>query len=147
MNKHITTLDLPSLQRVAFGFDDIFNDIGRNFANSVANTYPPYNIIRTDETHYAIEVAVAGFKEDEITVDLKDGILSIIGEVKTRLTNSSEQYLFRGISGRHFSRTFTLAEKIEVLDAVVKNGILKITLEQVVPVEQEPTKIKVTFQK
>jgi molecular chaperone IbpA len=144
MSKQLETFDLPSLQRVAFGFDNIFDQINRSLMNSTSNAYPPYNIIRTSENQYSIEVAVAGFAEDELSVDLKNGVLNISGETKT--VNDSREFLFRGISSRRFLRTFTLADNVEVKSAKVKNGILTVSLYQVVPKEPEPTRIKVTFE-
>ena len=95
--------------------------------------------------HYVIEVAVAGFAEDEIDVELKDNVLTVRGEQAKRETEV--EYLHKGISARNFTRTFPLAEHIEVRGATVKNGILAIALEQVVPEEDKPKKIAITFAK
>jgi molecular chaperone IbpA len=145
----IHTLDLPTfvnqIHRQAIGFDSLFEQLNRNFANSKTDNYPPHNVVKLDDTHYVIEVAVAGFAEDEIDVELKENVLTVRGE-QVKQDNEVE-YLHKGISARNFTRTFPLAEHIEVRGATVKNGILAIALEQVVPEENKPKKIAITFAK
>jgi molecular chaperone IbpA len=140
------TLDLPALHRHAIGFDPMLELLNRTFANSKTDgNYPPHNVVQIDDTHYVIELAVAGFADDEIDVELKDNILTVKGE-----QNSNKEeitYLHKGISNRNFVRSFPLAENIEVRGATVRNGILSIDLEQHVPEEQKPKKIAITFAK
>lgn len=140
------TLDLPSLHRHAIGFDNLFEQLNRTFANSKTDgNYPPHNVVKLDDTHFVIELAVAGFAEAEIDVELKENVLSVKGE---RVKSDTEvEYLHKGISARNFTRTFPLAEHIEVRGATVQNGILAIALEQVVPEEQKAKKIAITFAK
>ena len=146
----IHTLDLPNLasqlHRHSVGFDQMFDQLNRTFMNSKADgTYPPHNVVKIDDTHYAIELAVAGFSEQEIDVELKDNVLTVKGE---QIKEEQEiEYLHKGISARNFVRTFPLAEHVEVRGATVKNGILAIALEQVIPEEQKPKKIAITFAK
>jgi molecular chaperone IbpA len=143
----LSTLDLPSLHRHAIGFDRMFNELNRTFANSKSDNYPPYNIAKIDETHYIVEVAVAGFKESELDVEFKDGTLTIKGEqVKEEKTEGTE-YLHKGISTRSFVRSFTLADNVEIRGANVTNGVLAIALEHVVPEEKKAKKIAITFNK
>lgn len=145
-NFRIDTIDLPTFARHAIGFDRVFNEMNRQFANSrSSDNYPPYNIARLDDTHYVIEVAVAGFAEEEIDVELKDSSLTIKGEKPKK--DKEVEYVHKGISARNFERNFTLADNVEVRGATVKNGILAIALEHVVPEEQKPKKIAITFQK
>jgi molecular chaperone IbpA len=140
------TLDLPALHRHAIGFDNLFEQLNRTFANSKTDgNYPPHNVVKLDDTHYVIEVAVAGFNEDEIDVELKENVLTVKGEQAKKETEI--EYLHKGISARNFVRTFPLAEHIEVRGATVKNGILAVALEQVVPEEQKAKKIAITFAK
>lgn len=140
------TLDLPALHRHAIGFDSLFEQLNRTFANSKSDgNYPPHNVVKLDDTHYVIEVAVAGFNEDEIDVELKENVLTVKGEQAKK--EDEIEYLHKGISARNFTRTFPLAEHIEVRGATVKNGILAIALEQVVPEEDKPKKIQITFAK
>ena len=140
------TLDLPSLHRHAIGFDNLFEQLNRTFANSKSDgNYPPHNVVKLDDTHFVIELAVAGFAEAEIDVELKENVLTVRGD-RAKPENEVE-YLHRGISARNFTRTFPLAEHIEVRGATVQNGILAIALEQVVPEEQKAKKIAITFAK
>ena len=145
----IHALDLPAfvnqIHRHSVGFDSLFDQLNRTFANSKTDgNYPPHNVVKLDDTHYVIEVAVAGFSEDEIDVELKDNILTVKGE---QAKKEEVEYLHKGISARNFTRTFPLAEHIEVRGATVKNGILAIALEQIVPEENKPKKIAITFAK
>lgn len=142
---HLTTLDVPGLSRVALGFDRLFDDLNRQFANSVSTNYPPYNVVRKDENNFVIEVAVAGFGEDELDVQLKDGTLIITGSHSGN--EQGPEYLHQGISRRDFTRSFLLDDHMEVREASVKNGMLSIALERIVPEEEKPRKIAITFQK
>jgi len=141
----LSTLDLPALHRHAIGFDRMFEELNRTFANSRTDNYPPHNVVKLDETHYVIEVAVAGFAETEIDVELKENVLTVRGEQAK--TEKEVEYLHKGISARNFTRTFTLADNMQVRGATVKNGILAVALEQIVPEEQKPKKIQITFAK
>jgi molecular chaperone IbpA len=149
-NFTLHTIDLPAfanqIHRQAIGFDSIFEELNRTFANTkTEGNYPPHNIVKLDDTHYVIEVAVAGFSQDEIDVELKENVLTVRGEQDK--DQEEIEYLYKGISARNFVRTFPLAEHIEVRGATVKNGILAIALEQVVPDEDKPKKIQITFAK
>jgi molecular chaperone IbpA len=140
----ITTFDLPTLSRNAVGFDRLFNELGRSFANSKTDNYPPHNIVQIDETHYAIQLAVAGFSEDELDIEYKDNVLIVKGEKKEK---EEYTYHYRGISSRNFTRSFPLADHMEVRGATVVNGILAISVEHIVPEEDKPKKIAITFAK
>lgn len=140
------TIDLPSFARHAIGFNRLFNEMNRSFANSRnSDNYPPYNIAKLDDTHFVIEIAVAGFLEDEIDVELKENSLIVKG-IKAKKEQETE-YVHKGISTRSFERTFTLADNVEVRAATVQNGILAIALEQIVPEEHKPKKIKIAYTK
>jgi molecular chaperone IbpA len=144
------SIDLPTLHaqlhRHAIGFDRMFDELNRTFANSKQDgNYPPYNIAKLDDTHYVVEIAVAGFKESELDVELKDGVLTVKGD-QTKPEVEIE-YIHKGISARNFVRTFTLADDVEVRAATVQNGILAIALEHVIPEEKQPKKIAITFKK
>ena len=145
-NLTLHTLDFPQLHRQFVGFDRLFDELNRTFANSHnGDKYPPHNIAQLDDQHFVIEVAVAGFKQDEIDVELKDGVLNIKGE-RAKQENEPE-YLHKGISARNFTRTFNLAENVEVRAATVTNGVLAIALEHVVPEEKKAKKIAITYTK
>lgn len=146
-NFTLHTFDIPSLHRHAIGFDRVFDELNRAFANSKSDgNYPPYNVVQLNDTQYVIEVAVAGFAETELDVELKDSTLMVKGE-KTKEEGSEINYLHKGISNRNFTRNITLAENVEVRGATVKNGILSVALELVIPEEQKPKKIAITFAK
>jgi molecular chaperone IbpA len=145
-NFSIRTFDLPSLHRHAVGFDRMFEELNRTFAASKDN-YPPHNIVQLDETHFVIEVAVAGFKESEVDVELKDNLLTVKGERAKDEDKPEVEYLHKGISTRNFTRTFPLAENVEVRAATVENGILSIALERIIPEEKKAKKIAITFTK
>jgi molecular chaperone IbpA len=141
----LRTIDLPSLHRHAIGFDNLFEQLNR-FTNVKGETnYPPHNVVQLDDTHFVIEVAVAGFAEDEINIELKDNVLIVQGKQQDPAVEVN--YVHKGISNRDFVRHFPLAEHIEVRGATVRNGILAIALEQVVPEEQKAKKIEITFAK
>jgi len=142
----LQTIDFPAFSRHTIGFDRLFDELNRSFSNSRGNdNYPPYNISRLDETHYVIEVAVAGFNESELDVEIKDSIVTIKGQ-KVKPEKEVE-YLHHGISARNFERVFTLSPDIEIRGATVKNGVLAVALEHVIPEEKKPRKIAITFQK
>jgi molecular chaperone IbpA len=144
---NIRTLDLPSLHRSAIGFDRMFEELNRTFANSKSGNYPPHNIVQFDDNHFVVEVAVAGFAESEINVELADNVLTISGEKIRGDDDVSPKYLHQGISNRNFVRSFTLADNVEVREAVVENGILSVNLELLVPEEKKPKTIALTFKK
>lgn len=120
------------------GFDRVLDRM--KDATPGQNNYPPYNIVKTDEDSYAIELALAGFNDDEITIEVKDGVLSVEGR---KDEETETKYLHKGISARHFRRTFTLADTIIVGGAEFNNGILTIGLENVIPEEKKPRKIAI----
>ena len=144
---NIRTLDLPSLHRHAIGFDRMFEELSRTFANSKSGNYPPHNIVRVSDTKFVVEVAVAGFAESEINVELADNVLTVTGAKVRDAEYQGPEYLHHGISSRDFVRDFTLADHIEVRDAVVENGILSVNLELVIPEEKKPKTIALTFKK
>lgn len=121
------------------GFDRVLNRM--NAQTPGQGNYPPYNIVKVDEDNYQIQVALAGFHEDEIDVEVRDGTLNVEGE-KEKIEDETE-YLHRGISARSFKRSFTLSETIVVRGANFTDGILTIDLENVIPEEKKPRKIDI----
>ena len=141
----LRSFDIPSIHRFGVGFDSMFNDLSR-LAAQQPNNYPPYNIVKLSEDKFVIELAVAGFKEGDVSVELEKNVLNITGEQKSDL-DASVEYLHRGISARSFNRTFTLAEHVEVIGAEIADGILTITLERQVPEELQPKTVAITYRK
>lgn len=144
----LRALDIPSIHKFAVGFDSVFDDILRNNAQQASN-YPPYNIVKHDDDNFTIELAVAGFNEGDVHITLEKNLLTIKGEQTQSLDELDQEveYLHRGISARSFTRTFTLADHVEVAKAHAKNGILRIELERKVPEEQRPKNIAITYKK
>jgi molecular chaperone IbpA len=132
----IDTAHLANLNRALVGFDRYFNG---HFANTNGN-YPPHNIVKYDETHYGIEIAVAGFSKEEITVEVDQDQLTVTGR-RLNQADSRFEYLHRGLAARDFEQTFTLAEYMEVKAAEVKDGMLVIEIERVVPEALKPRQI------
>ncbi len=130
--------DFSPYFRSTVGFDHLFNMLEQ--AADAGNGYPPYNIERTDETHYRISVAVAGFGEKDLNVEVRDGVLTITGK---REDAAKQGYLYQGIAGRTFERRFQLAEHVEVRAAKLENGLLHVDLERVVPEEKKPRRIAI----
>jgi molecular chaperone IbpA len=133
----VDTAQLANLSRALVGFDRYFNN---QFAN-VNGNYPPHNIVKYNDTHYGIEVAVAGFSKEEITVEVDQDQLYITG--KKASVNEGVEYLHRGLAARDFEQQFTLAEYMEVRGAEVKDGMLKIEIERIIPEALKPRQIKI----
>jgi molecular chaperone IbpA len=107
--------------------------------------YPPYNIIKTGDNSFEVQIAVAGFSEGEIDITVKDGNLVVTGNKDPEVETDATAYLYRGISARRFVRTFSLADYVEVATAVSRNGILSINLERKIPEELKPKTIAITY--
>lgn len=120
------------------GFDHLFNELDY-VAKHSQDHYPPHNILKTGETDYLIELAVAGFTRDELTVEVKDRTLTVTGEHVSK----GREYIHRGISTKKFKRTFRLSEHVQVHGADLVDGILAIELKYVVPEEMRPRKIEI----
>lgn len=135
--------DIPGIHRFGIGFDRLFDDIDRIMQSNQSN-YPPHNIVKHTDDKYDIELAVAGFKQGDIDITVDSRVLKITGSRKVHDITEAE-YLVRGISSRDFTRTFTLAEHVEVLSATVEDGILRIELERQVPEEMRPKTIAITY--
>ena len=145
----LRSLDIPAIHKFGIGFDNIFDELMRINAQQANVNYPPYNIVKNSEDSFAIELAVAGFREGDINITVEKNVLTIKGEQSQELSELEKEveYLHRGISARNFVRTFTLAEHVEVVGAKAENGILKIELERQVPEEQKPKTIAITYKK
>jgi molecular chaperone IbpA len=135
------SFDFSPLFRSTVGFDRLFDLLDSVPQYDTAQTYPPYNIERTDETHYRITLAVAGFGEKELNVEVREGVLTVQG--KREDSADGKSYLYQGIAGRAFERRFQLAENVEVRGAKLENGLLHVELERIVPDEQKPRRIQI----
>jgi len=133
----IDTAALAQLSKALVGFDRYFTAPHHQNGN-----YPPHNIVKYDETHYGIEIAVAGFSREEITVEVDQDQLTVKGR-KLNQADERFEYLHRGLAARDFEQTFTLAEYMEVHAAEVKDGMLVIEIHRIVPEALKPRQIKV----
>lgn len=120
------------------GFDHLFNELEYATRHAKDN-YPPHNILKTGDQDYLIELAVAGFSRDELTVEVKDRTLTILGEHESK----GREYIHRGISTKKFKRTFRLSEHVHVHGADLVDGVLSIELKYIVPEELRPRKINI----
>jgi molecular chaperone IbpA len=131
-------IDFSPYFRSTVGFDHLFDTLQQ--VTDVSNGFPPYNIERSDETHYRISLAVAGFREKDLNVEVRDGVLTVTGKNEEA---QKQDYLYQGIAGRAFERSFQLAEHVEVRAAKLENGLLHIDLERIVPEEKKPRRITI----
>lgn len=139
MNRRIKTSELLN-DPFFIGFDSVLNKFSNMNQSNVTN-YPPYNLIKTGGDTYLIELAVAGFDEDDFDIELHNGILTISANVKE--TNANVNYLHKGIAARNFIRKFTLADTIVVESVSLHKGMLTISLSNVIPEEKKPRKIPI----
>ena len=122
------------------GFDHLFDEL-EQITNHAKDTYPPHNVIKSDDMKYDIELAIAGFSKDDITIELKEHVLSIRGDREQR--RDQEKYVHKGISGRKFYKSFRLSEYAEVTGADLTDGILTVNIEVVLPEEKRPQQISI----
>jgi molecular chaperone IbpA len=141
--KDVFGRDLQLFDKVFVGFDEqvkrlqqVHDDLTKNIPN-----YPPYNIKKVDENKYVIEMAVAGFGKSDIEIEMADDKLVVRGNVRN--DDRDYPYLWQGIANRAFTRMFALGDHIEVKDAALINGMLKVALERVIPEHKKPRKIEV----
>ena len=141
----VVRFDTNALNRALIGFDQLFDTFETRFAHQISNNYPPYNIEKKGENLYNIVVAVAGFSKDEVAVEVEGDQLTIRGEkaLTAEVADSQIEYLHRGLAFRDFERRFTLAEHMEIKSAEIKDGLLSIEIERLIPESMLPRKIEV----
>lgn len=130
-----------NINRYAIGFDHLMDHMVSLHKNDnlTGNDYPPYDIVKEGDNDYRIELAVAGFKKDELKINLKDNYLTIEGESNSK--NSNGEYLHKNIARRSFIKSFSLADNVEVEDATFEDGVLAVSLKHNIPEEQRPKEI------
>ncbi len=138
------TIDFTPLYRSAVGFDRLAGLLESAARTSQENGWPPYNIETTSENAYRIELAVAGFKPDELTLEVKENLLTVTGR-KTANDDAApaRTYLHRGLAERDFERRFQLADYVVVTDANLDNGLLAISLKRELPEALKPRRIEI----
>jgi molecular chaperone IbpA len=139
----LVRFDTNALNRALLGFDTMFTDFEGRFATQLKDNYPPYNIIKHDDTSYEIEIAVTGFAKDEVTVEIDQNQLIVKGIREKGNDDVTAEFLHRGLSFRDFTRSWTLAEHMEVGEGTIKNGVLTIQLKRIVPDSLKPRVLKI----
>lgn len=138
------TFDVSPLYRSTVGFDRLFKLLdGMATADTPGSSYPPYNIERTGENAYRISMAVAGFSDEEISIESRENALTVKGD-KSENDDDKSDVLYRGIAGRSFERRFQLADYVNVVGAKMENGLLHIDLVRELPEAMKPRKIEIT---
>lgn len=137
-------VDFSPLYRSTVGFDRLFNMIDLLGQPEGGQSYPPYNIEKTGEDAYRISMAVAGFADDEISIEAHRNVLTIKGERGQETESDGAELLYRGIASRSFERRFQLADHVDVVGAALKNGLLHIDLKRNIPEELKPRRIAIT---
>ena len=137
------------LRPISVGFDSVFDqfesmlDTDLNFPR--VSNYPPYNIRKTGKLTYDIEVALAGYSKEDVSVEYADNVLTIVSKIdqETQEVEDNDGVLHKGIAKRNFSRTFTIADDVEVKGAELKDGLLRVSLVKIVPEGKKPRTIKI----
>ena len=136
----VTPADFEKALGITVGFDSMFDRLfGDIQRTETASGFPPYNIRKDEEEKYTIEMAVAGFSQEDLEVELKEGVLTI----RSKSEKEEKKYLHRGIARRAFSRSFTLSDDVVVKGADLVNGMLTIDLERIVPEEKKSRLIEI----
>ena len=144
---------LPSifkqLRPVSIGFDNLFDhfenffDDDQFFRSSLTSTFPFYNIVKKGDHKFDIEVALAGYDKKDISVEYADNLLHIKSIKETKSEKDKDGVIHQGIAKRYFSKTFTISDDVEIEGAELKNGLLKVSLHQIVPEGKKPKKIDI----
>jgi molecular chaperone IbpA len=135
--------DLAPIYRSTVGFDRLFALLDQAAGLDNAPTYPPYNIERTDENAYRISVAVAGFAEDELALEVKENLLTVRGEKKAPEGEARAEVLHQGIAARAFERRFQLADHVQVTAVHLEHGLLHVDLVREIPEAKKPRLIPI----
>ena len=129
----------PHIRRQFVGFDRVIDLLNQNFELNV-NSYPPFNIEKLDEENYEIQMALAGFKESDLTIEVKDGTLTVEGNQESEETSD---FIHQGIAQRKFKKSWSLADTVVVEGAKLTDGILRVSLKNVIPEEKKAQTIKI----
>ena len=144
MNKALSIFN--QLRPVTVGFDSMFDNFERMFEDDFFNTssrYPAYDIVKTGENKYDVEVALAGFNKKDIKIEFSDGQLSIESIKNQTAKEKDNGKIYKGIAKRYFRKSFSIADNCEVKGAELKDGLLKVSLERIIPETQKPKVIEI----
>src|SRR5271156_2124985 len=135
------TIDFTPLYRSAVGFDRLASLLDAAASSDSASGYPPYNIETTGENAYRIEIAVAGFRPEDLTIEVKENVLTVQG--RKAANDESRRFLHRGLAERNFERRFQLADHVVVTDAQLNDGLLAVSLKRELPEQLKPRRIEI----
>ena len=138
-----SAFDFSPYRRSTVGFDRLFDMLENSSVGNGGENYPPFDLIKTGENDYRIELAVAGFKADEIDITAQQNVLVVTGKKKEESDEKGSDYIYRGIATRSFERRFALADHIQVRGADMKDGLLSIELVREIPEAMKPRKIDI----
>ena len=141
-----STLSLfNKLRPVSVGFDSFFDHFESLFneSPSLHTNYPPYDILKTDEHSYVIELAVAGFSKKDIEVTVENGVLTVESDHKGNAESSGQEIIHRGISKRYFKKSFSISDDVEIRGAELKDGLLRISMEKIIPESRKRKEISI----
>ena len=141
-----STLSLfNKLRPVSVGFDSVFDHFESIFNDSPSlhTNYPPYDIVKTDEHSYVIELAVAGFSKKDIAVTVENGVLTVESDREGNAESSGEEIIHRGISKRYFKKSFSISDDVEIRGAELKDGLLRISMEKIIPESRKRKEISI----
>ena len=141
-----STLSLfNKLRPVSVGFDSVFDHFESMFneSPSLHTNYPPYDILKTDEHSYVIELAVAGFSKKDIEVTVENGVLTVESDREGNAESSGQEIIHRGISKRYFKKSFSISDDVEIRGAELKDGLLRISMEKIIPESKKRKEISI----
>ena len=142
MNKALSIFN--QLRPISVGFDNVFDHFEKMFEDEWSiPSYPPYNIFKTGNQTYNIEVALAGYNKKNIAVEYADGLLNIKSVKDEKSDNGKDDAIYKGIAKRYFSKTFTIADDVNIKKAELKDGLLKISLERILPDSKKARTIEI----
>ena len=148
MNNRALTI-FNQLRPVTVGFDNVFDHFERmvndDFFNVPTVNYPPYNIVKTGVNTYNVEVALAGFSRDDVSVEFAEGIMTIKSKDRTesKKQDADDNIIHKGISKRYFSKSFTVADDVEIKGAELKDGLLTVSMERIIPENKKARVIEI----
>ena len=130
---------------MSVGFDSVFDHFESMFneSPSLHTNYPPYNILKTDEHSYVIELAVAGFSKKDIKVTVENGVLTVESDREGNAESSGQEIIHRGISKRYFKKSFSISDDVEIRGAELKDGLLRISMEKIIPESRKRKEISI----
>lgn len=144
---NLPTFDPFSFSKISVGFEPLLKRFDEAFRFESASAYPPYNIVKVNDTNYVIEVALAGFTKEDVEITFVNDVLTIKGKQTEKTEGEKTEYLYKGIATRAFTRSFSVAENVEIVEAVFNDGVLKVYLNRLIPEEEKPKVIQIADKK